>query len=163
LASIATVVGLFLAVSWLGVWLMLPPLARAIGLGLFFLLAAAAFAPLLMVRMPSSTDGLRRLDRNSSLPHRPATTISDDLAVDTTGGLEEPKAKDPQPAAAKGAEERKFVINEAGTVTLRSVVASDLKWQFTAIPDRAPTISLAKDPEAAVRGALQLAYKVEDD
>ena len=34
-------------VSWLGLWLWLPPLGRAIGLGLFFLLTAAAFAPFL--------------------------------------------------------------------------------------------------------------------
>src|SRR5947209_11455364 len=61
---------------------MLPPLARAIGVGLFFLLTAAAFAPFLTVRLPSRMDGLRRLDRNSHLQHRPATTISDDLAAD---------------------------------------------------------------------------------
>src|SRR5262245_66427742 len=61
---------------------MLPPLGRAIGVGLFFLLTAAAFAPLLMVRVPSRTDGLRRLDRNSLMQHRPATTISDELAAD---------------------------------------------------------------------------------
>ena len=65
-ASIATVVGLFLAVSWLGLWLWLPPIGRAIGLGVFFLLAAAAFAPLLALRLPSRQDGLRRLDRNSA-------------------------------------------------------------------------------------------------
>src|SRR6266508_2210426 len=75
LAAIATVVGLFLAVSWLGVWLMLPPIGRAIGIGLFFLLTAAAFAPLLIVRLPSKNDRLRRLDRNSHLPHRAATTL----------------------------------------------------------------------------------------
>src|SRR5215472_491543 len=83
LAGIATAIGLFLTVSWLGVWLALPPLGRAIGIGLFFLLTAAAFAPLLMVRLPNQTDGLQRLDRNSHLPHRPATTISDELAVDS--------------------------------------------------------------------------------
>jgi len=50
--------------------------------GLFFLLTAAAFAPFLTVRLPSRMDGLRRLDRKQSLQHRPATTISDDLAAD---------------------------------------------------------------------------------
>src|SRR5262249_39264676 len=57
LATLATVIGLFLAVSWLGIWLMLPPLGRAIGVGLFFLLTAAAFAPFLMVRVPNRMDG----------------------------------------------------------------------------------------------------------
>src|SRR5258705_7502892 len=65
LATVATAVGLFLAVSWLGAWLWLPPLGRAIGVGVFFLLLAATFAPLLMLRMPSSSEGLRRLDRNT--------------------------------------------------------------------------------------------------
>src|ERR1700722_13888643 len=80
LAVPATVVGLFLAVSWLGLWLWLPPIGRAIGLGLFFLLAAAAVSPLLWLRFPSRADGLRRLDRNSGLPHRPATAIADEIA-----------------------------------------------------------------------------------
>src|SRR5258705_9018055 len=81
LASVATVIGLFLAVSWLGLWLWMPPIARAIGLGIFFLLTAAAFAPLLMLRVPSRAEGLRRLDRNSGLPHRPATAIADEIAA----------------------------------------------------------------------------------
>src|SRR5256714_3554447 len=83
LASIATVIGMFLAVSWLGLWLWLPAIGRAIGLGVFFLLTAAAFAPLLMLRVPSRIEGLRRLDRNSGLPHRPATAIADEIAVPT--------------------------------------------------------------------------------
>jgi hypothetical protein len=83
LASIATLIGLFLAVSWLGLWLWLPPAGRAIGLGIFFLLTAAAFAPVLMLRMPSRMEGLRRLDRNSGLPHRPATAIADEIAAPT--------------------------------------------------------------------------------
>ena len=81
LASIATVAGLFLAVSWLGLWLWLPPLGRAIGLGVFFLLASAAFAPFFLLRVPTTNDGLRRLDRNSGLPHRPATAIADEIAA----------------------------------------------------------------------------------
>src|SRR2546430_4687914 len=58
LASIAPAIGLFLAVSWLGLWLWLPPAGRAIGLGVFFLLTAAAFAPVLMLRVPSRIEGL---------------------------------------------------------------------------------------------------------
>src|SRR2546423_10119391 len=82
LARIATAVGLFLTVSWLGAWLWLPPIGRAIGVGLFFLLTAAAFAPLLMLRMPGSAEGLRRLDRNTGRQHRPATAMADELAAD---------------------------------------------------------------------------------
>jgi len=83
LASIATVIGLFLAVSGLGLWPWLPPTARAIGLGVFFLLTAAVFAPVLMLRVPSRIESLRRLDRNSGLPHRPATAIADEIAAPT--------------------------------------------------------------------------------
>jgi len=36
-------------------------------------------------------------------------------------------------------------------------------WSFTAIPDRAPTIELIRDPERQARGALRLDYRVEDD
>src|SRR5437868_837272 len=79
-ASVATVVGLFLAVSWLGTWLWLPPYGRAIGLGIFFLLTAAAFASVFALRLPNRTDALRRLDRNSGLAHRPATAMSDAIA-----------------------------------------------------------------------------------
>src|SRR5262249_19415791 len=65
--------------------------------------------------------------------------------------------------ASRGAGGPRSAITEPGNVTRRSVVASDLKWHFTAVPDHPPTIALAKDPEAAARGALQLAYKIEDD
>ena len=86
LASIATAVGLFLALSWLGLWLWLPPIGRAIGLGVFCLIGAAALLPLLRLRLPSRTEKLRRLDRNSGLTHRPATTISDRIAGETDDG-----------------------------------------------------------------------------
>jgi uncharacterized protein (TIGR02302 family) len=86
LASIATAVGLFLALSWLGLWLWLPPVGRAIGLGLFCLIAGLALLPLLRLRLPSRADTLRRLDRNSGQIHRPATTISDKIAGETDDG-----------------------------------------------------------------------------
>ena len=46
---------------------------------------------------------------------------------------------------------------------LHGVLGSDLVWNFTAIPDRAPTIELTKDPERQARGALRLDYKMDDD
>jgi uncharacterized protein (TIGR02302 family) len=295
LASVGTVIGLFLAVSWLGLWLWLPATGRAIGVGVFFLLTAAAFAPFLMLRLPSRTDGLKRLDHNSALPHRPATAIADEMAVPakdsyaialwrahveralraaktlkagvpmprlalrdplalrilaavlvvatfvaadgerlkriaaafdwqgvivpanfridawvspptytgrpplilpglrpgepaqtaaavavptastliirasgihldvvTSGGLAE-AASGAQTVNAHGTEERRFVINDAGTAAVHGAASSDVGWRFTAIADQPPTIALAKDPEAQARGALQLAYKLEDD
>src|SRR5262249_45492828 len=81
LATLATAVGMFLAVSWLGLWLWLPPIGRAIPLGGFALLAVAACLPFIRVRFPPRSDGPRRLDRNAGLPHRPATAMSDELAT----------------------------------------------------------------------------------
>src|SRR5882762_7595081 len=46
LARLLTLGGLFLVVSWSGLWLALPALARAIGLLLFAALALAALFPL---------------------------------------------------------------------------------------------------------------------
>ena len=294
LASFATVLGFFLAASWLGLWLWLPPIGRAVGLSLFALLALAALFPLIWVRWPGRTEGLARLDRNSGLRHRPATAVADRLAVthqdpmsaalwqahveraeeaarkvkpgwpspqlvlrdpyalralaavlvvatfvaaggDRTrrvaaafnwhgvvapanyridawvtpppytarppvilaglrpgenarvaapvtvptksvlvvratgvsglemsarGGLQEEKSDNPAPLA--GSEERRFLINENGEVTLRGI-GQDVTWSFTAVPDRAPTIALVKDPEPQLRGSLQLSYKMEDD
>ncbi len=80
-AALATVVGLFLAVSWLGVWLTLPPLARAFGVAAFAAALIAALIPFIRLRMPATPDGLRRLDRESGLRHRPATAMADELAV----------------------------------------------------------------------------------
>jgi uncharacterized protein (TIGR02302 family) len=84
LASLFTAVGLFIAVSWLGVWLWLPPVGRVIGMLILFVITAAASVPLLRLRIPSRQEGLQRLDRISGLPHRPATTVTDNMA--TTAG-----------------------------------------------------------------------------
>ncbi|MDE2242709.1 MAG: TIGR02302 family protein [Bradyrhizobium sp.] len=81
LARFLTVVGLFLVVSWAGLWLMLPSVARAAGLGLFALLALAALFPLWRFRWPSREEGLSRLDRGTGIRHRPATTLTDTLAT----------------------------------------------------------------------------------
>ena len=81
LTSLATAIGLFLALSWLGLWLWLPPLGRAAAVIACAAIAVAAAFPFLFVRMPGARDALSRLDRGSGLPHRPATAIADDLAV----------------------------------------------------------------------------------
>jgi uncharacterized protein (TIGR02302 family) len=84
LATLLTVSGLFLALSWLGLWLWLPPIGRAVGVVLFGLLALAALLPLVRIRIPSFGDGLQRLDRRSGLPHRPAIALTDRLAAHDT-------------------------------------------------------------------------------
>jgi len=81
LATLATAIGLFLTVSWLGLWLWLPPLGRAAAVAIFGVVALAALLPFGRVRMPGAAEALRRLDRGSGLRHRPATALVDALAV----------------------------------------------------------------------------------
>jgi uncharacterized protein (TIGR02302 family) len=81
LARLSTVGGLFLVVSWAGLWLALPSLARAIGLLLFAVLALAALFPLFKFRWPSREAALGRLDRGTGIRHRPATALTDTLAT----------------------------------------------------------------------------------
>ena len=291
LARLLTVVGLFLVVSWAGLWLTLPYLARAIGFCIFVVLALAAGSAMLRFRWPSRTEGLTRLDRGSGIRHRPATTLSDTVStrdpvalalwqaqrertlaslkriraglpsprlslqdpralralvlvllattylaagdermmrlgaafdwngvlapatvrvdawvnpppytgkppiilsaankeapalpasgplsvpagstlivrssgagldVTASGGISEAAPKEQAP---QGTSERHFAITGDGSVHVRAP-SGQPQWSFTAIPDRPPTISLAKDPERQARGALQLSYKLEDD
>jgi uncharacterized protein (TIGR02302 family) len=290
LARLLTLAGLFLVLSWAGLWLVLPFLARALGLGVFVLLAVAALVPLVRFRWPTREEALGRLDRGTGIRHRPATALSDTLATQDPvaqalwqeqrertlasikrirAGLpsprlaiHDPKAlralvvvmlvatyfaagdertlriasafdwngvltpanirvdawvtppvytgkppiilssanKDsaapdagplPVPAgstvivrssggsldvvagggvaeaapaeqAPKGTNERHFTVKSDGTVHVRAP-SGQPQWRFTATPDRAPTISLAKDPERQARGSLQMSYKIEDD
>ncbi len=80
-ARFLTVVGLFLVLSWAGLWLVLPFIARALGLGLFVVLALAALFPLSGFRWPSRQDALGRLDRGTGIRHRPATALTDTLTT----------------------------------------------------------------------------------
>jgi uncharacterized protein (TIGR02302 family) len=290
LARLLTVVGLFLVVSWVGLWLVLPFVARAVGLGLFGLLALGALLPLVRFRWPSREEGLSRLDRGSGIRHRPATALTDSLAsrdpvalalwqaqrertlasirriraglpsprlaihdpwavrslvvvlmvasyfaagdermmrtaaafdwngalasanirvdawvtppnytgkppiilsaankeagVPVAGALPVPVGSTlivrssggtldvvaaggvteavPTEQAPKGTNERHFTIAGDGTAHVRAP-SGQPQWKFSAVPDRAPTIALTKDPERQARGSLQMSYKIEDD
>jgi len=78
------------------------------------------------------------------------------------GGLEE-VPPDARAALPVGSEERRYLIKGDGSAVLHAVGGGDLAWTFTAIPDRAPTIELIKDPERQARGSLRLDYKMDDD
>src|SRR5260370_6427427 len=290
LARLLTVVGLFLVVSWAGLWLALPFVARAVGLGLFVALALGALFPLIRFRWPSREEGLSRLDRGTGIRHRPATALTDTLATQDPvalalwqaqrertlasikrirAGLPSPRltihdpwalraliavmlvatfvaageertarvaaafdwqgvlapanvrvdawvtppvytgkppvilsaankdaaASDagplPVPAgstlivrssggsldvvvggglteaapaeqAPKGTNEKHFTIAGDGTAHVRAP-SGQPQWKFSAVPDRAPTIALAKDPERQARGSVQMSYRLEDD
>jgi uncharacterized protein (TIGR02302 family) len=290
LARLLTVVGLFLVVSWAGLWLALPFLARAIGTGLFVIAALVALFPLIRFRWPRREEALSRLDRGSGIAHRPATALTDTVATQdpvalalwqaqrerTLASIKRIRAGLPSPRltihdpwalralvivmmvaayvaagdermmrlasafdwngvlapanirvdawvtppvytgkppmilsaankeaalpqngplavpagstlivrssggtldvvtsggitdavptqdAPKGTNERHFTIAGDGTVHVRAP-SGQPQWQFTATPDRAPTIALVKDPERQARGSLQMSYKLEDD
>jgi uncharacterized protein (TIGR02302 family) len=290
LARLLTVIGLFLVVSWAGLWLALPFVARAVGLGLFGLLALGALFPLVRFRWPSREEALSRLDRGSGVRHRPATALTDSLAtkdpvalalwqaqrertlasikriraglpsprlaihdpwalralivvlmvaayfaagdertmrtaaafdwngvlspanvrvdawvtppnytgkppiilsaankeagVPVSGALPVPAGSTlivrssggsldvvasggvteaaPTEQAPQGTNERHFTIAGDGTAHVRAP-SGQPQWKFSAVPDRAPTIALAKDPERQARGSLQMSYKIEDD
>ena len=78
----------FLALSWLGLWLDLPPLGRVAGLLLFALALVAALLPLARLRRDTRREALARIDRaaaakGGTLSHNPASSIEDTLAVGT--------------------------------------------------------------------------------
>src|SRR5882672_1421451 len=290
LARLLSLAGLFLVVSWAGLWLTLPFVARAVGLGLFVLAGLWALLPLLRFRWPSREEGLSRLDRGTGIRHRPATALTDTLASKdpialalwqeqrerTLASIKRIRAGFPSPRlpihdpwalralvmvmvaatyfaagderamriaaafdwngvlapanvrvdawvtppvytskppiilsaankdaggpdsgplavpagstllvrssggsidvvvgggvsevapseqAPKGTNERHFKIASDGTAHVHAPAGQPV-WKFAALPDRAPTISLAKDPERQARGSLQLVYKIEDD
>jgi uncharacterized protein (TIGR02302 family) len=290
LARLLTIAGLFLVVSWVGLWLALPFVARVIGIFVFVLLALIAIWPMIWFRWPSRDQALSRLDRGSGIRHRPATALTDtvttqdpvalalwqaqrertlasikriraglpsprlslhdpwalralvvmalvatyvaagdermmrvmaaldwngmlapanirvdawvnpppytakppvilsaankEAALPASGLLSVPAGSTlivrssggtldvvagggvtevaPKEQAPKGTNEKHFTIAADDNVRVRAP-SGQPQWHFTAVPDRPPTIALAKDPERQARGALQLSYKLEDD
>jgi len=79
-AMLLTVLGFFVAISFLGLWLELPRWARILGVAVFAALGLASLATLAGFRPPSRAQKLARLDRDSGLAHRPATAMEDQLA-----------------------------------------------------------------------------------
>ncbi len=71
---------LFLAVSWLGVWIFAPRALRIAGVALIAIGLLTALAPLVRLRWPAARDIWARLDRDAGATHRPATSLADSLA-----------------------------------------------------------------------------------
>jgi uncharacterized protein (TIGR02302 family) len=72
---------LFVLASMAGLWPLLSPTAHGIGLGLFALALILACVPLLRLPRPERGAAIRWLERRSRLPHRPASTLDDQLAA----------------------------------------------------------------------------------
>lgn len=80
-APVLTIVGCFVALSWAGLWQVVPAWARIAGLALFALAIAFALWREARFTWPSRGEGLARLDRDSGVPHRPASALDDTLAT----------------------------------------------------------------------------------
>ena len=81
------------------------------------------------------------------------------LDVNVSGSVAEAPVTE---KVSQGTSERHFAITGDGTARIRSP-SGQPQWVFKALPDRAPTIALAKDPERQAKGSLLLNYKLEDD
>jgi len=69
----------FAILSFVGVWTYLDPLVHKILLAAFALGAVAAVVYAVRVPWPSRDDAIRRIERRSNVPHRPATSYEDTL------------------------------------------------------------------------------------
>lgn len=74
------IAGLFLALSFAGLWLEIGPLWREIGVGLFGVALLASLVPLLRLHRPARKAALARIDQSSDLAHHPASGLDDELA-----------------------------------------------------------------------------------
>jgi uncharacterized protein (TIGR02302 family) len=74
---------LFVILSFAGVWPRLSPLTHQIVLALFAIAGLVALGYAARVPWPSRDDAIRRIERRSGVPHRPATSYEDTL---TSGG-----------------------------------------------------------------------------
>jgi uncharacterized protein (TIGR02302 family) len=79
-AAAGAVTLVFLTLSWLGLFVELPPLARVIAVLLFGAALFGTLFPLVRLVMPERSTALARIDRESAARHRPATALSDPLA-----------------------------------------------------------------------------------
>jgi uncharacterized protein (TIGR02302 family) len=74
------VTGLFVAVSWLGLWTLTPDWARIAGIIIFAAGLLWAIRLAFLVRAPTQNEALDRIDRDSGFSHRPAAALADSLA-----------------------------------------------------------------------------------
>ena len=80
---IVGVVGLFVAFSMIGLWPVIGDLPQKILLGSFGVALVAALIWAVRTPWPDRDQGIRRLERLSGLPHRPASSYDDTLSAGT--------------------------------------------------------------------------------
>jgi uncharacterized protein (TIGR02302 family) len=72
---------LFVALSLAGIWPHVPELSHKIILALFALAGVASLVFALRVPWPSRDESMRRIERRSGVPHRPASSYEDTLSA----------------------------------------------------------------------------------
>jgi uncharacterized protein (TIGR02302 family) len=151
LAGLLACLCVFLAVSWLGLWLPLPGPWRIAGVALFGLAGLVSLLPLRHVVRLSRAEALARIDRDSGLPHRPASALADalvnpsgDAATEALWTLHQARLRDvadhlsiapPSPGLAR---RDPFALRAAAL--LACVAAA-----FVAGPERGPRLAAAFD------------------
>jgi uncharacterized protein (TIGR02302 family) len=80
IAAILSLAAFFVALSWLGLWIESPRWARIGGCLVFAALLLGSFWPIVFGGRITREDRLARLDRDSEIPHRPASSLADRLA-----------------------------------------------------------------------------------
>ncbi len=75
------IAGLFVLVSLLGVWPLLPQPAHLALLVAFALAGIAALIFAARVHFPTHEEGVRRIERASGIPHRPASSYEDTITA----------------------------------------------------------------------------------
>ena len=79
--GVFAVAGLFLAMSLAGLWPHLGFISHILALLAFAAAAIAAMAYALLVPVPARDEVIRRIERTSGLPHRPASSYEDKLSA----------------------------------------------------------------------------------
>jgi uncharacterized protein (TIGR02302 family) len=80
LATVLSVLGLYVVLSWLGFWRLGGDWVRLGALGLLALALLWSFAGLARVALPRRIDAMRRVESLSGLPHRPARGLADKIS-----------------------------------------------------------------------------------
>ena len=75
------IAAVFVAVSIAGLWLVVSDTTHRVLLGLFALATLASLLNAMRTPLPSRDDAVRRLERVSDIPHRPATSYEDTLSA----------------------------------------------------------------------------------
>ena len=83
------VVGIFVGLSWLGLWLVLPAWAGPVGIAVFAAAAVWSARDLVKLAWPTREDALHRVEQSSGYRHRPLTTLEDDLSI----GSDDPQTR----------------------------------------------------------------------